>query len=86
MTHSTDLLWSCEPSDPAAFRQAAIAKSAYFRAQQRGFAPGHEIEDWLAAEHEAYAQGYSPHAEHDLGISAIRIVGGVHVQNDKGPG
>jgi hypothetical protein len=29
-----------------------IAKAAYFRAQQRHFQPGHELEDWLAAESE----------------------------------
>ena len=31
-------------------RNAKIAEAAYFRAQQRGFEPGHELEDWLAAE------------------------------------
>ena len=31
-------------------RAALIARAAYFRAQDRGFAPGHELEDWLAAE------------------------------------
>jgi hypothetical protein len=30
----------------------AIAEAAYYRAQQRGFAPGHELEDWLAAQHQ----------------------------------
>lgn len=29
-----------------------ISQAAYFRAEQRGFAPGHEVEDWLAAEQE----------------------------------
>lgn len=29
-----------------------IAIAAYFKAQARGFAPGHEMEDWLAAEAE----------------------------------
>ena len=29
-----------------------IAVSAYYRAERRGFAPGHELEDWLAAEAE----------------------------------
>jgi Protein of unknown function (DUF2934) len=29
-----------------------IARAAYFRAQQRHFEPGHELEDWLAAESE----------------------------------
>jgi Protein of unknown function (DUF2934) len=33
-------------------RHASIAEAAYFRSQHRGFAPGHEIEDWLAAEEE----------------------------------
>lgn len=32
--------------------QAMIAEAAYFRAEKRGFAPGHELEDWLAAEAE----------------------------------
>jgi hypothetical protein len=27
-----------------------IAEAAYYRAQQRGFSPGYELEDWLAAE------------------------------------
>ncbi|MBS0388706.1 MAG: DUF2934 domain-containing protein [Proteobacteria bacterium] len=31
-------------------RRARIAESAYFRAERRGFAVGHELEDWLAAE------------------------------------
>ncbi|HEY8507133.1 MAG TPA: DUF2934 domain-containing protein [Steroidobacteraceae bacterium] len=26
--------------------------AAYFRAERRGFAPGHELDDWLAAERE----------------------------------
>jgi hypothetical protein len=37
-------------------RAALIAEAAYLRAQQRGFAPGHEIEDWLAAEAEVDAR------------------------------
>jgi hypothetical protein len=31
---------------------AMIARAAYLRAKQRGFEPGHEVEDWLAAEAE----------------------------------
>jgi hypothetical protein len=34
----------------ASVRYAMIADAAYFRAEQRGFIPGHELEDWLAAE------------------------------------
>jgi hypothetical protein len=29
-----------------------IAQAAYFRAEHRRFAPGHELDDWLAAERE----------------------------------
>jgi Protein of unknown function (DUF2934) len=33
-------------------RHALIAEAAYLRAERRGFAPGHEVEDWVAAEAE----------------------------------
>ena len=33
-------------------RWARIAEAAYRRAEQRGFAPGCDLEDWLAAERE----------------------------------
>jgi len=33
-------------------REAMIAESAYFRCAHRGFEPGHEVDDWLAAESE----------------------------------
>jgi hypothetical protein len=36
-------------------RRAMIAESAYLRAERRGFAPGHEVEDWCAAEREVDA-------------------------------
>jgi len=31
-------------------REECIAEAAYLRAEARGFGPGHELEDWLAAE------------------------------------
>jgi hypothetical protein len=31
-------------------RRDAIAVAAYYLAQRRGFEPGHELEDWCAAE------------------------------------
>ena len=31
-------------------RRLMIAEAAYLRAERRGFTPGHETEDWLAAE------------------------------------
>jgi hypothetical protein len=33
-------------------RRELVAYAAYMRAQARGFAPGHEIEDWLNAQRE----------------------------------
>ena len=37
-------------------RAALIAEAAFFRAEKRGFAPGNEVEDWLAAESEVDAK------------------------------
>ena len=37
-------------------RAALIAEAAYFRAEKRGFSPGSETEDWLAAEAEVDAR------------------------------
>jgi hypothetical protein len=45
-----DPLRFVEPGARAKSRAARIAETAYFRAQSRGFEPGHEEEDWLAAE------------------------------------
>jgi hypothetical protein len=36
-------------------RHQMIARGAYFRAQRRGFDPGHELDDWLLTEHEVNA-------------------------------
>jgi hypothetical protein len=33
-------------------RDTLVREAAYRRAQRRGFAPGHELADWLEAEHE----------------------------------
>lgn len=46
-----DVTLSGKPQ-PLADREARIAQAAYRRAEQRGFYPGHEVEDWLAAEKE----------------------------------
>jgi len=37
-------------------RAALIAEAAFFRSEKRGFSPGHEEEDWLAAESEVDAK------------------------------
>lgn len=36
-------------------RRAMIAQAAYLRAERRGFTPGNEVEDWMAAEAEVDA-------------------------------
>lgn len=36
-------------------RWRMIAVAAYHKAERRGFAPGHEVEDWLKAEQEISA-------------------------------
>jgi hypothetical protein len=36
-------------------RHAMIAEKAYLRAERRGFTPGREADDWLAAEAEVDA-------------------------------
>lgn len=33
-------------------RDAWIAELAYYKSEQRGFEPGHELDDWLEAEQE----------------------------------
>jgi hypothetical protein len=38
------------PLIPASLRHDMIRDAAYFRAQARGFAPGKDLEDWIAAE------------------------------------
>ncbi|MBP1604659.1 MAG: hypothetical protein H6Q08_33 [Acidobacteria bacterium] len=61
-----------KPRAPRAAKAAAflrptaeeIAVRAYFRAMERGFAPGNAMEDWLAAEAEliAWRKGAGPSA------------------------
>jgi hypothetical protein len=40
-------------------RHKAICEAAYFRAERRGFASGHELDDWLAGEAEIKEQAIS---------------------------
>jgi hypothetical protein len=43
---------SSQTSAPEASRHERIARGAYYRAEARGFTPGQELDDWLAAERE----------------------------------
>ena len=45
-THSGSKNASAEKDDLNGY----IAAAAYFKAESRGFEPGHELEDWLEAE------------------------------------
>ena len=48
------------PSQSDGGLHAQIAERAYLRAQLRGFAPGQELDDWLAAEAELKADAGAP--------------------------
>lgn len=37
-----------------------VSEAAYYRAKQRGFTPGHELEDWIQAEAEVIRRLNSP--------------------------
>jgi hypothetical protein len=41
-----------------------ISEAAYYRAKQRGFEPGHELEDWIQAEAEVIRRLNSPGRAH----------------------
>lgn len=47
---------SGEPSASIDDFQAQVAEAAYFLAEQRGFSPGFEMEDWLVAEAQVRAR------------------------------
>ena len=49
-----------QPNDyvDVAQQEAMIAKAAYFKAMQRNFVAGHEMDDWLAAEADIYGLVY----------------------------
>jgi hypothetical protein len=48
-------------------REARIAEAAYWRAEQRGFAPGGELEDWLEAEKEVDTSSRSDREQDEQG-------------------
>jgi len=53
---------SARPADVANddLRYEMIARAAYLRAEQRGFAPGRELDDWLDAAAEVDARLAAP--------------------------
>lgn len=53
--------WTASRAEPLE-RIRRVSLCAYYRAEQRGFAPGHMWEDWLAAEREVDAVAAAPAA------------------------
>jgi Protein of unknown function (DUF2934) len=45
-----------------------ISEAAYYRAEKRGFSPGYEMEDWIAAEIELHARLREGDKNASLGI------------------
>ena len=50
---------------PILSREARIERAAYQRAQGRGFHPGSELDDWLAAEREVDAESFGASARRE---------------------
>ncbi len=51
---------NARPDIPPDELRRLISEAAYYRAKQRGFAPGHELEDWVQAEAEVMRRLNSP--------------------------
>jgi hypothetical protein len=52
----SDIVRTCIAPHIPENRHACISEAAYSLAARRGFAPGHELEDWLEAEIEVDAR------------------------------
>lgn len=50
-------LTSAEAEARVADHEVQVALTAYFIAEKRGFEPGHQLDDWLAAEAQIEAAG-----------------------------
>jgi Protein of unknown function (DUF2934) len=48
--HSIEALSEALAATKALSRESRIAVAAYYQAEKRGFVPGGELEDWLAAQ------------------------------------
>ena len=44
--------------------ESMVAEAAYYKSEQRGFAPGFEMDDWLEAERELSAVGSAQKPRH----------------------
>jgi hypothetical protein len=60
MAAETDHLQQPQPQQELSAEACElIAEIAYFKAQQRGFVPGHELDDWYEAEQELGLASFS---------------------------
>lgn len=57
-------------------REAMIREAAYYLSERRGFAPGHDLDDWLAAE-AAIDRDAPPPETGDMGAFEVQQ-GGTH--------
>lgn len=62
--HAIVRMAAVEAASRAVDRREMIATAAYFRAERRGFEPGHELEDWYTAENDIAEARH-----HDLMVS-----------------
>jgi hypothetical protein len=67
-------------------REEMVRTAAYFRAERRGFEPGYEWEDWLAAEAEVKARAGAPRASQGRKAPARKRKAGPTGRVDKPPG
>lgn len=55
-TETTEPSAEAQLDEPSQDRMRRIAEAAYYLAEHRGFVPGGEMEDWLAAERQVEAE------------------------------
>lgn len=67
-------LVAAEAKDRSVDDQANIALVAYFIAEKRGFEPGHELDDWLAAEAELAQAEQQPRVTRSVQIIQAKSV------------
>jgi len=67
-------LVAAEAKDRTADYQAKVALAAYFIAAERGFEPGHELDDWFAAEAELAQAEQRPRVTNPIQIIQAKSV------------
>ena len=67
-------LVAAEAKDRSVEHHARIALAAYFIAEKRGFEPGHELDDWFAAEAELAQAEQRPRVTNPIQIIQAKSV------------